>query len=194
MVLLIDGYNVLKQVFYDRKVGRQERKDFIAQLGAYGKKKQHKVVLVFDGGPYERDWQEKVAGVYVIYSGTLESADDYIKRYLKKNKELDLLLISSDRELRSAAARCGIESMRSHEFYKAVQDALKSGAGKTAKESDIVKLSEDQDLELDELMREGSKKVQSKVEDFVGHKKSRKSKAHRPKKKERKKLKKLKKL
>jgi len=194
MILLIDGYNVLKQVFPAEIVGQRERKRFIEHLGKYGKKRQHKVVLVFDGGPYERDWQEKVAGVYVVYSGTLETADDYIRRYLEKNKKLDLLLISSDRELRSAAARLNIESMHSPEFYKMVVATLRSGSKKTAKETEVVKTSEGKNVQLDEIMREGSKKVPSKVEDLIRPERSRKSKAHQPKKKERKKLKKLKKL
>lgn len=194
MILLIDGYNVLKQIFFDRKVGQRERKQFIEQLGAYGKKRQHKMIVVFDGGPYERTWQEKIAGVYVVYSGTLETADDYIKRYLEQHKELDLLLVSSDNELRSAAARLSIEAMRSAKFYELVQASLQSNVLPTAKETEVLKTSEGQDVQLDEIMREGSKKVPTKVEDVVQSKRSRKSKAHRPSKKERKKLKKLKKL
>jgi len=194
MILLIDGYNVLKQVFPAQIIGERQRKKFIENLGRYGKKRQHKIVLVFDAGPYERSWQEKVAGVYVVYSGTLETADDYIKRYLEEHRELDILLVSSDRELRSAAARWSIESMRAPEFYKIVQEFLKSGVAQAVKKTDVVKTSEEKNVDLDEIMREGSKVVQSKVDDFVKLKRSRKSKAHRPSKKEQKKLKKLKKL
>ena len=194
MVLLIDGYNVLKQLFSAQMVGQRERDNFIQQLGEYGKKRQHKVVLVFDGGPYERDWKEKLFGVYVVYSGSLETADDYIKRYLEEHKDHDLLLVSSDRELRVAAVRLSIESMRSPEFYKLVQAALQSGVGQAAKKTDAIKTAEGQNIQLDQIMREGSKTVQTKVEDLVKSKRSRKSKAQRPSKKERKKLKKLKKL
>jgi len=194
MVLLIDGYNVLKQVFSAQMVGERERRDFIEQLGGYGKKRQHKLILVFDGGPYERSWQEKIAGVYVVYSGSIETADDYIKRYLEEHKQYDLFLVSSDRDLRSAAARVKIESMKSLEFYKLVQEALQNGVGKSLRQAEPVKTAEEQNAQLDEVMREGSKVVQTKVEDFVKSIRSRKSKSHRPSKKERQKLKKLKKL
>jgi len=185
---------VLKQVAPSVMVGERERKQFIDMLGQYAKKRQHKIVLVFDGGPYERVSQERVSGIYVVYSGALETADDYIKRYLEEHKALDLLLVSSDRELRSAAARYEIESIRASEFYKTVQEALQSDAGKSTKKAEAIKTAEDEDQELDEVMRKGSKVVQSKVEDFVSHKQSRKSKAHRPSKKERKRMKKIKKL
>ena len=127
MILLIDAYNVLKQVKPSDIVGERERSAFIHELGRYAKMRQHKIILVFDGGPYDRTSQERIAGVYVVYSGALESADDYIKRYLKEHKELDILLISSDRELRSAAARYHIESVQAPDFYVMMKDALRSG-------------------------------------------------------------------
>ena len=118
MILLIDAYNVLKQLKPSVQISERERKSFIEQLGQYAKKKQHKIVLVFDGGPYDRATQERIAGLYIVYSGALETADAYIKRYLKEHKSLDILLISSDNELRSTAARFNIESMRAPDFYK----------------------------------------------------------------------------
>ena len=194
MILLIDAYNVLKQVFPSELIGERRRKNFIDELGRYAKIRQHKVMLIFDGGPYDRATKERISGVYVVYSGSLESADDYIKRYLREHKSLDLLLISSDRDLRSTAQHVKIESMRSKDFYKIVQKTLRAGVAEKTKESEAIKTSEGQNQELDEIMREGSKIVHKKVEDFVGGSRSRKSKAHRSSKKERKKMKKIKKL
>ncbi len=195
MILLIDAYNVLKQVKPSDIVDERERSAFIHELGRYAKMRQHKIILVFDGGPYDRISQERIADVYVIYSGVLESADDYIKRYLKKHKELDILLISSDRELRSTAARYHIESVQAPDFYAMMKDALRSGGQEPdARRGPAQKTSEEQDPELDAIMQEGSKVVPHKVEDVVEVKRSRKGKAHKPSKKERKKLKKIKKL
>jgi len=194
MILLIDAYNVLKQILPAEKIGQRERKEFIDSLGRYAKIRQHKVILVFDGGPYDRPTKERVSGIYVVYAGWSESADDYIKRYLKEHKSLDILLISSDRDLRNTARRCKIESVRSRDFYKTMQVALKEGASKKTKETEVIKTIAGYDEELDKIMREGSKVVHKKVEDFIAHKKSRKSKAQKPSKKERKKIKKIKKL
>ncbi len=194
MILLIDGYNVLKQAMPSVKIRESERKKFIEQLGRYAKLRQHKIILVFDGGPYDRSVQERIAGVYVIFSGAIETADHYIKRYLKEHKSHDILLISSDNELRSAAARLNIESMRSPEFYRVVLESISPAGKQRDNKTETIKTTDTQDEELDAIMREGSKVVQSKVEDFVGERKTRASKAHKLSKKERKRMKKIKKL
>lgn len=195
MILLIDGYNVLKQISSSSLVSEKERNNFIKQLGCYAKIRQHKIVIIFDGGPYDRSSKEKVLGVYVIYSGALESADDYIKRYIDDHRSQDLLLISSDRELRNFASRFSIESLPSKKFYEIVQSFLqKKQFDFSKKQTVFIKTTEKEDAELDAIMLEGSKVVPYKVEDFLNEHKRKKSKAHEPSKKERKKMKKIKKL
>ena len=78
MLLLIDAYNVLKRVTPSVIVDERERSRFVEQLGRYAKKKQHKIVLVFDGGFSGRATQERLFGIYVVYSGFEQTADDYI--------------------------------------------------------------------------------------------------------------------
>ena len=75
MILLIDGYNVIKQAMLKKTISEDERKSFIKQLGKYHKIKGHKIMLIFDGGPFDRASKEKENGVYVIYAGTQETAD-----------------------------------------------------------------------------------------------------------------------
>jgi len=193
MILLIDAYNVLKQAHKTDLITEQQRNNFVHQLGQYLKVKQHKGILVFDGGQYDRATQERISGVYVVYSGVVESADEYIKRYIKKHEELDILLVSSDRELRSEASRYNIESIPSQQFFAIVQEFFDFSTGQSKKTS-AIKLTKKEDPELDKLMQEGSKKVPRKVEDFIEHRSLRKSKAHRLSKKERAKEKKIKKL
>ena len=194
MLLLIDAYNVLKRVTPSVIVDERERSRFVEQLGRYAKKKQHKIVLVFDGGFSGRATQERLFGIYVVYSGFEQTADDYIQEYLKKHKALDILLISSDRELRRSASQLNIESMPSHDFYERLQHALRFDDEKMVREAPATKTAEGKDAELDAVMREGSKIVHHKVDDMVNKRGSRKRKAHRLSKKERKKMKKIKKL
>lgn len=194
MILLIDGYNVLKQVGPE-KVSERERASFIKQLAKYAKNKGHKVVLVFDGGPFDWSSQERISGIYVVYSGVQETADDYIKRYLQDNRAYDVLLVSSDRELRSAGERLNIESLTARDFYTLLQQGLqKIGGQKGVRETKAVKLIAGENEELDAVMQEASKIVQHKAEDFMAESDGRKSKAHKMSKKERKRLKKIKKL
>jgi len=197
MILVIDGYNVIKQALLKNTISDSQRERFIKQLGKYRKIRGHKIELVFDGGSYDWPTREKVNGVYLIYSGYNESADHYIKRYLKEHKSLDILLVSSDRDICNCAARLGIEYIDSKEFYKIMQNRLKLGLSqKTMSQAKAIKLSESEDEELDALMQDASKIVQYKTEDLesLGRSDSRESRAHTVSKKERKKLKKIKKL
>jgi predicted RNA-binding protein with PIN domain len=194
MILIIDAYNVLKQVLPSVQIGDRERAKFIEELGRYARYRQHKIILVFDGGPYDRSTQERCAGIYVVYAGWLESADDYIKRYVQKHRELDLIVVSSDREVRSAADRLGIESVPALEFYERMKMAFAEQASSQTQETQIVKTSEASNIELDALMHEGSRVVHKKVDDVTVGRQDRLSRAQRLSKKERKKNKKTSKL
>lgn len=194
MILVIDAYNVLKQVLPSLQIGERERARFIEQLGRYARYRQHKVILVFDGGPYDRATQERSAGVYVVYAGWHESADDYIKRYLSEHRELDIVLVSSDREVRAVADRLQIESVQAQEFYGLMQAALIESSSVNTRQTQAMKTSESRNDELDALMMAGSAVVQGKVEDVTVEQRDRSSKAIRLSKKERKKIKKISKL
>jgi len=194
MILIIDAYNVLKQVISGRDIAEKERARFIAQLGKYAKKKGHKIILVFDGGPDEWTYKERIQGVYVVYSGIHATADDYIKQYMQDHKQYDMLLVSSDRDICYWASRVNVESLDSTAFYGILQKDLEhDNEAETEHESAVIKTSQKDNPELDALMQEGSKRVVSKGEDLHSRV-ERGSPARRPSKKERKMEKKIKKL
>ena len=93
MILLIDGYNLIKNVLGVSSITSKDKSDFIRKLDSYAKQKNHKVILVFDGGGYSFPFTEKIGLVKVIYSGYKQSADDFIKNYIKENKNQNLLLL-----------------------------------------------------------------------------------------------------
>src|SRR3989304_7827762 len=193
MIIIIDGYNVLRHLLHPEFVSDHHKNTFIRQLNKYSKNKGHKIVLIFDGGPYEWPDKERVDGIYVIHSGYKESADDYIKQYLDEHKAQDILLVSTDRDLGAHASRLGIESIDSLDFYSILQGE-KRNIQKMGKEKKVVKLTKKDRPELDELMLEASKNVPGKTEDVIPNKHKRKSLARKLSKKERKMEKKLKKL
>lgn len=195
MILLIDGYNILKQAMLKSEISDQERNTFISNLGKYCKAKGHKARLVFDGGPSDRAVKESLHGITVVYSGYRESADDYIKNYLDANKAFDILLVSSDRDICRFASRINIEQIDAKDFYFIVSAFVKSFVTqRVINNSGAIKISKSANSELDFLMQEGSKVVSKKLEDvefndcFPGVKQNKLTK------KETKKLKKIKKL
>jgi hypothetical protein len=192
MILVIDGYNVLKNVLHPNYVTDSHRKQFINQLGRYGKKKGHKMVLVFDGGPWERPDQDLVDGVYVVYSGVNQTADHYIKDYLQRYKAYDILLVSTDRELGRYASRLNMHSIDSIDFYELLRHEI-ADENEPKQSQQLIKTVQVDRAQVDALMAEGSKVVPHKSEEEPLARK-RKSPSRRPSKKERSAVEKIKKL
>lgn len=196
MIIVVDAYNLLHSMpVYKKTLTDQERAKFINQLGTYGRRKGHKMIVVFDGGPYEWPYRENGKTVQVIYSGINESADDYIKEYIDVHKAQDLLLVSSDSELNRYAQQAHIPSIDSLTFFELLREELleKQLGSSHQKNNQNVTIMHDSNESIDALMMEASKKIPVKSEDFM-HDKKRTDKTARPKKHERELLKKLKKL
>ncbi len=191
MIILIDGYNVLKQLVPQAAVTDKERRDFITILGKYARRKKHTLILVFDGGPYDWAHKERISHITVIYSGMHETADQLIMHYLDDHQTKDLFLVSSDNELGLFASALEIPSIGSEDFFSLVKQALK-GAAPIENNHEPVTLSNDA-TNLDQIMEEGSKSVPIKPED-VEPSQVRSSSSKRSSKLERKLYQKLKKL
>jgi predicted RNA-binding protein with PIN domain len=168
MIIVIDAYNLLHAMpSYKKTLTDQERNRFIKQLGMYGRRKDHKMVVVFDGGRFEWPNKEKVHSVYVVYSGIHESADDYIKEYLHLHRAQEMLLVSSDREINRVADHIGIASINSFDFYQLLKEALQKKESVSAGSEDIVKMTDETNYAIDELMMNAAKNMPTKAEDFV---------------------------
>lgn len=195
VIILVDGYNVLKQVAEGQEISEQQRRSFIKQLAAYKHLRFHKkIMVVFDGGPDPWPTQEKIRGITVVYAGTSQSADDYIHSFFKEHtsKAANMMLISSDRELSSWASDYEVASIDALSFYKLMLQALKPPVKEVAGQK-AVKISQDSSPELDVLMQEAGGKVPLKTEDYP-QLSDQKVRSGRLSKKDRGLLKKLKKL
>ncbi|HLW72582.1 MAG TPA: NYN domain-containing protein [Candidatus Babeliales bacterium] len=194
MIIIVDAYNLLRSVPpYKKTITDKERAQFIAQLGVYGRRKGHKIVIVFDGGPYEWPFRENGKTVTIVYSGMHESADDYIKEYVEAHRAKDLLLVSSDAELNRWAARLNIPSIDSVSFMQLLYQALSTKKTVSSEQGEVVKLGGTQS-DIDVLMVEASKSVPIKSEDVASVGKGRDAKKAQVGKDERALLKKLNKL
>ena len=186
MHIIIDGYNVLKQALGNKTISDGQRRAFINMLGKYAEKKNHHIVVVFDGGPDAWPSQEKDHGILVVYSGIQQSADDLIKKALIQKPHV--LLVTSDNELK-AAAKHGTMVIDSLEFYMLVKQEFIT-RDKPSKGT-LHKTSKEENPLIDELMRKDS---QSMYKGESEENNERRSKGQTPSKKERAFLQKLKKL
>ena len=121
MHILIDGYNLIRQSDTIRRFERQSleagRNALIIFLAGYRQKKGHKITVVFDGwesgsAEEERDYS---SGINILYSRRGEKADEVIKRIIAHTDE-EIIVVSSDREISSYAAKRGKTALSSPEF------------------------------------------------------------------------------
>lgn len=165
MVIIIDGYNLLKQITKQVFVTEAERTRFISQLGTYAHSQKHEVYIVFDGGPYIRPTKIAYKHVTVIYSGQNQSADDYIKNYIAQVRTKDILVVSTDRKITSFAKQHGIITVDSLDFYQVITRLREKNNITVAQSSGQArKLSDVENPELDALMQE-TRRVIYKQED-----------------------------
>lgn len=191
MIIVIDAYNVLKQVIKASIATEHERKLFINQVNAYAKKSSHYIVLVFDGGSLMRSEEITYHAIHLVYAGRGSSADDYIKEYAQKHKNKEMLVVSSDNALALYIRQLGIPTIAALPFYRLMQERTtpQSSYGSlkisfepiqtiavNAKEK--VK-KETIKSELDMLMEQGSKILLHKSEDKNDNEKN--SYAHKKK-------------
>lgn len=188
MHIIIDGYNVLKQKYGDKEISLVQRRAFIAWLSKYAALKSHRIVVVFDGGPYAWPSQEKDHGVTVIYSGSKKSADDIIKGMLVK--KMPTVLVTADNEIKAAGNAIGATMVEPLAWYELVKKALIPEPS-AKKKAHIVKTTEYENPFVDTLMYEDSMKMPAKEDEVPA---SRSSNSQQLSKKERRHWQKIKKL
>lgn len=190
MILIVDGYNVLKKSVGSSVASARERDNFIKNVTRYAHAKNHTVIIVFDGGA--SPWIETFSPstqTKIIYVGHGKSADDYIKEYLDAYKNEDIALVSSDRELNRFAEQRSLPSVEARAFMDLVQEVVEGKDNARKGTSSLHKMSPTHDEALDELMAE----LEPEVKKEEGDKES-SSKKNMSSKKERFLLKKIKKL
>lgn len=121
MHIIVDGYNLIRQSDVLRGHERQSleagRKALIRGLAQYKRVRGHRITVVFDGweGGSPLEERDLTGGVAIIYSRLGEKADEVIKRLVATGSE-ELLVVTSDREIATFAARRGKGTIASPEF------------------------------------------------------------------------------
>lgn len=173
--IIIDAYNIIKQIFSKERISDKERQWFMSRLSEYIQKKKHTVYLVFDAGPYERPTVERRDHIIKVYSGRNESADDVIKTYIEEQVLRPMLIVSTDRQITSFAKRHQTPTMDSLDFYALMVEeekgTVKQGFQKAPGEAQ--KLHEEEySPDIDTLMQEASQMLYYKEEDNKADKES----------------------
>jgi predicted RNA-binding protein with PIN domain len=123
--LIIDGYNLIRQspelAGMDRQDLQLGRDALVDMLAAYKKLKPHKITVVFDGTaePSIYGSRDRIKGIAIRFSQGGESADDVIRRMVYREKA-KALVVSSDREVLTAAESAGATALDSAAFEERI--------------------------------------------------------------------------
>lgn len=152
MELLIDGYNLFKQVAATALLSSAQMATYISILMRYVQAKGLPALLIFDGGMQERATYEQRGLLKIMHVGKNKTADDSIKDFVQEHRGKDVLLVSSDRELNRVADYYNVPSIDVLDFWQFVQNALNQKKAPIKKNSSIIKISNTVNPELDALM------------------------------------------
>jgi len=121
--IVIDGYNLIGSEKGLRGDLEGKRNQLIHQLRRYRESKGYPITVVFDG--WRSGWchevEEKKGGVTVIFSQLGEKADSVIQR-LAREMGSGCVVVTSDREVRSAAEASEAVAVYSGEFSTKLRD------------------------------------------------------------------------
>ena len=125
MTIIVDAYNFIKHISGATFISERNRLFWMDRFSDYVLLRNNEVILVFDAGPGLYKTAENYKNISIIYSGQRDSADDVIKTWLSSRHGKDILLVTSDREIRDFANSCNIVSISSEDFNRIFSDSLK---------------------------------------------------------------------
>lgn len=158
MTIIIDAYNFIKLISGKTFISDREICVWIEKFKEYVRLKNNSIVLVFDAGPSIYQSDDVFGKVTVIYSGQKQSADDVIKAWLMKWRDIESMVVTSDREIRDFASAINVVSVGSDDFHKIFKRVMHR---EIRYEQSLVhtlhKVSDVESLELDDLMEKSSR-------------------------------------
>ena len=119
MPYIIDGNNLIGCSPDISLEDSNSRSEILGIVKKFQKKKKSKIIVVFDGEPDTFSNEENPTEKIVVkYPPIGDSADDEIKRILEGYTYFrDVVLVTSDRELKDVAKKKGARVVNSIEFY-----------------------------------------------------------------------------
>src|SRR5215475_6152400 len=123
MEIIIDGYNVIGSDSGLTGNLEHRRNLLVQRLAGYHKNKSHGITVVFDGwrsGSIDEAQQQR-DGICIVYARLGEKADSVIVRLTRK-QGAGCIVVTSDREVRSAVERFGAVALYAGEFAEMLRN------------------------------------------------------------------------
>jgi len=118
MRILIDGHNLIGQMPDISLADPDDEAQLVARLRQYAGRAGRTLTVIFDGGLPGGPSRELSSGrVQGIFASGGRPADPLIIQRIRQIRDRGAwLVVSSDREILQAAARCHVRAQRSEEF------------------------------------------------------------------------------
>jgi predicted RNA-binding protein with PIN domain len=118
-LLIIDGYNVIKNFYIENISFADKRKKLLRDISNCAHYKNYEIIAVFDSKEQSFDYYEMIGNIKVIYAGYRKNADSIIENLVISDNSYDKkIVVTSDYALQQVVfgARNTIRKS-SREFY-----------------------------------------------------------------------------
>lgn len=156
MIIIVDGYNLLKTLWTSDVVTPTQRSAFINLLGRYSDRRNHKINVIFDGGQNViQPKTEKQRGVTVVYSGIYRTADELIIQLVEVHRTKEIVVVTADRGIINQLLGDNLLVLEPIVFYNKVKEVFETDY-EIKDQGVLIKLSIEENPELDKLMQEAA--------------------------------------
>jgi len=128
MAYLIDGNNFLGFSYPGDHRDPENKRILIRKLMAFERQTRSRIILVFDGRPVEDfpDMSSLKNKFDIVYPAEGDKADSIIKDILSGRSDLrNMFVVSSDREIKTFAAKKGAKVLTCEEFHAKLGKVLR---------------------------------------------------------------------
>jgi predicted RNA-binding protein with PIN domain len=127
MPYLVDGHNLIPKAGL-RLDSPDDELELVAILQEFARLKRQQIEVYFDGAPIGQAGTRRMGTVRAHFVRLGQTADDAIRARLSRMEKdaRNWIVVSSDREVQSAARVFQSQSISSEEFVKILREALNS--------------------------------------------------------------------
>lgn len=127
MLVIIDGYNFIGRSRKLRIKDPNCREKLIRDLTEYCRFRKKEIIVVFDGSylGHVVDKKRTYGRITVVYSSAGSTADEEIGKLIRANQQkADLLIVTSDNEVKSYAQSMGTQVARAEDFEQDMENTF----------------------------------------------------------------------
>jgi predicted RNA-binding protein with PIN domain len=149
MAYLIDGHNLIPKVGL-RLDSLDDEMELVAILQEFARIKRQQVEVYFDGAPIGQAGTRSLGTVRAHFVKLGQTADNAIRARLNKmdKSAKNHIVVSSDREVQSAARVVHAQSISSEDFVKLIKDAVNSAPRASTEDKKLSSAEVDEWLKL----------------------------------------------